>query len=73
MNYIKPATTTQKQLQLSRSGKNYLELGTTIDEHLNQRRTQKIDSHVTAEPINTVNKRSESLSTIDNHHELYQT
>ena len=53
-SYIEPATTTQKQRQLSRSGKKYLELGKTINQHLNQSRTQEIDSHVTPEPTNTV-------------------
>ena len=72
-SYIKPTTTTLKQLQLSRSGKNHLEFGKTIDKHLNQRRTQEIDSHVIPEPINTVYKRSEASSTLKNHQELYQT
>ena len=45
-SHKRPAKTIQKQLQLSRTGNNLLELAITIMQHLNQKETRKINSQV---------------------------
>ena len=49
-----PATTMEKQLRLSLTGNSSLGLAITIERHLNQCRTRKLDPNVTPEPTTVV-------------------
>ena len=63
----------QKQVQLSRTGNNLLELAITIKQHLNHSRTREINPKVRPKLTATVYNRLEASSTLQNHQEPYIT